>query len=381
MRAARAVGKADPAERLEVSVILQHRAGDALADRVAKLTGGDRSDRHLKREEFAQQFGAYPNDILAVRQFAQRHGLAIVEEDAARRTVVLSGTVAQLDGAFGVELQTFEYGGGTYRGRTGPVHLPDELNGIVVAVLGLDNRPQAQPRFRTRPSRGNVRWSEAAASSASFTPVDLAALYGFPNNTGQGECTAIIELGGGYRTADLQRYFSELRLVTPTVTVVSVDHGRNHATGDPNGPDGEVMLDIEVAGAIAPGAHIVVYFAPNTDAGFVNAVSAAVHDAKNKPSVISISWGAAESEWTVQSMTAFDQALQAAAAMGVTVCVASGDDGSRDGVEDGADHVDFPASSPHCLACGGTRLQTSGGSITSETVWNDGPNGGATGGG
>lgn len=381
MRAARAVGKADPAERLEVSVILQHRAGDALADRVAKLTGGDRSDRHLKREEFAQQFGAYPNDIAAVRQFAQRHGLAIVEEDAARRTVVLSGTVAQLDGAFGVDLQTFEHAGGTYRGRTGPIHLPEELNGIVVAVLGLDNRPQAQPRFRTRPSRGNVRWSEAAASSASFTPVDLATLYGFPNSTGHGECIAIIELGGGYRTADLQRYFAELSLVTPTVTTVSVDHGRNHATGDPNGPDGEVMLDIEVAGAIAPGAHIVVYFAPNTDAGFVNAVSAAVHDAKNKPSVISISWGAAESEWTVQSMTAFDQALQAAAAMGVTVCVASGDDGSRDGVEDGADHVDFPASSPHCLACGGTRLQTSGGSITSETVWNDGPNGGATGGG
>jgi kumamolisin len=141
------------------------------------------------------------------------------------------------------------------------------------------------------------------------------------------------------------------------------------------------MLDIEVAGAVAPGASIVVYFAPNTDAGFRDAVSQAVHDAKNKPSVISISWGGPESAWTTQSMTAFDEALQAAAAMGVTVCVASGDDGSSDGVDDSADHADFPASSPHALACGGTNLQASGTSITSEKVWNNGANGGAGGGG
>ena len=80
-------------------------------------------------------------------------------------------------------------------------------------------------------------------------------------------------------------------------------------------------------------------------------------------------------------MTAFDQAFQAAATMGITVCVASGDNGSDDGVGDGADHVDFPASSPFALACGGTNLQASGTSITQETVWNEGPGNGATGGG
>src|SRR5262249_7603283 len=161
----------------------------------------------------------------------------------------------------------------------------------------------------------------------------------------------------------------------------SVDHGRNHPTGDPNGPDGEVMLDIEIAGAISPAAKIAVYFAPNTDAGFLDAVTTAVHDNTNKPSAISISWGGPESSWTQQSMLAFDEAFQAAAAMGVTVCVASGDNGSTDGVNDGADHVDFPASSPHALACGGTSLQASDSKITAETVWNDGANGGASGGG
>jgi hypothetical protein len=134
------------------------------------------------------------------------------------------------------------------------------LHGVVTAVLGLDNRPQAQPRFRTRRSHGNVHWRPALAASASFTPIELAALYGFPSGTGQGECIGIIELGGGYRTADLQKYFAELKVASPKVSAVSVDHGRNNLTGDPNDPDGEVMLDIEVAGAVAPGASIVVLF-------------------------------------------------------------------------------------------------------------------------
>jgi kumamolisin len=207
----------------------------------------------------------------------------------------------------------------------------------------------------------------------------MASLYNYPAGNGQGECIGLIELGGGYRPADLKTYFAGLGVPLPKVSAVSVDHGKNHPTGDPNGPDGEVMLDIEVAGAIAPAAHLAVYFAPNTDQGFLDAVTTAIHDTTNKPSVISISWGGPESSWTQQSMTAFDQAFQAAAAMGITVCVAAGDGGSSDGAT--GDNVDFPASDPYVLACGGTSLQASGNAITSETVWNDGAQGGATGGG
>ncbi|HTS54695.1 MAG TPA: S53 family peptidase [Burkholderiales bacterium] len=378
---ARSVAKADPAERLEVSVLVRRRGGEALEGKVKQLAAGDKAGGHIGREDFERQFGADPADLAAVKKFAGSHGLAVVQEHAARRTVVLSGTVAQFNEAFGVDLQQFEHDGGSYRGRTGSIHLPEELNGIVEAVLGLDNRPQARPHFRSRRPDGNVYWRATSAQSTSFTPTQLASLYDFPGGTGQGECIAIIELGGGYRTADLRAYFSELNIARPQVSAVSVDHGKNHPTGDPNGPDGEVMLDIEVAGAIAPGASIVVYFAPNTDAGFLDAITTAVHDTTHKPSVISISWGGPESSWTQQSMTAFDEAFQAAAAMGITLCVASGDAGSSDGVNDGADHVDFPASSPYALACGGTSLQASSGNITSEAVWNDGANGGAGGGG
>ena len=200
---------------------------------------------------------------------------------------------------------------------------------------------------------------------------------------GAGECIALIELGGGYNPTDLSSYWSQLNLTeTPTVSAVSVGNGSNNPTGDPNGPDGEVMLDIEVSGSIAPGAKIVVYFAENTDAGFLNAITTAVHDSTNNPSVVSISWGGPESSWTQQAMTSMDEAFQSAAAMGVTVCVAAGDDGSTDGVTDGLNHVDFPASSPNVLACGGTELVASGNNITSETVWNElANNEGATGGG
>ncbi|HEY4044434.1 MAG TPA: S53 family peptidase [Rhodopila sp.] len=379
---AKAIGKADPAERLEATVLLRRSDGDGLKERVSKLSRREGARHHISREEFEKHYGADAADLSAVRDFARHHGLSVVQAHAGRRTVVLSGTVAQFNTAFGVDLQRFQHPGGSYRGRVGSIHLPDELHGRVDAVLGLDNRPIARPHFRTRHAPGNVHWHANAGNATSFTPPQLASLYAFPPGTGQGECVGIVELGGGERQADLTSYFASLGIATaPNVTVVSVDHGKNQPTGDPNGPDGEVMLDIEAVGAVAPQAAIAVYFAPNTDAGFLDAVTTAIHDTTNRPSVISISWGGPESSWTAQSTTAFDSAFQAAAAMGITVCVASGDNGSSDGVADGGDHVDFPASSPHALACGGTSIQVSGNQIASETVWNDGAQGGASGGG
>jgi kumamolisin len=372
MQGARAAGKADPSELLEVSVLLRRGNADALKERVNELANRGGVDGRLSREEFEQQFGAAAADIAAVRKFAAENGLSVVGEHAGRRTVVLSGTVAKFNAAFGVDLQEFKYAGGSYRGRVGSVQLPEELRDRVEAVLGLDNRPAAKPHFRVRPPLRGGRRPAVAGLAASFTPLQIASLYNFPPGTGQGECVGIIELGGGERPADLSAYFSSLAVGSrPKVTVVSVDHAKNKPTGDPDGPDGEVMLDIEMVGAIAPQANIAVYFAPNTDAGFLDAITTAIHDAANKPSVISISWGGPESSWTQQAMAAFDSAFQAAATMGVTVCIASGDNGSSDGVNDGADHVDFPASSPHALACGGTSLRASGNSITNETVWND----------
>ena len=375
LKDARSLGKADPNERLEVTVLVRRQGADAFREHAMKFMPTSGRPEHLTCAEFAQKYSAEPGDIDAVKKFAASNGLAVVQEDPSRRTVVLSGTVAQFNGAFGVDLERFEHDGGSYRGRTGPVHVPDELHGKVEGVFGLDDRPVALPHFRNRP-QGNIHWR---ATSNSFTPTQLASLYNFPASDGKGQCIGIIELGGGYRPADLKKYFSKLGVPLPKVTAVSVDHGKNQPTGDPNGPDGEVMLDIEVAGAIAPAAHIAVYFAPNTDQGFLDAITTAIHDKVNKPSIISISWGGPESSWTTQSKNAYDQAFQAAATMGITVCVAAGDNGSSDNAK--GDNVDFPASDPYVLACGGTSVQASNNEITSEKVWNDGAQGGATGGG
>jgi len=377
-----ALGPADPTERLEVTVVVRPTDRQGLQRRLQQMAKGDRRQPHLSRDDFARHHGASRTDLDAVRDFAKTHGLHVVEEHIGRRSLVLAGTVAQFNDAFGVELQRYSHPGGTYRGRTGPVHIPAELDGIIEAVLGLDNRPQARAHFRMKTTQAGRRSRPAAAAATSFTPVQLATLYDFPQGDGKGQCIALIELGGGFRPQDIQSYFTGLGLPVPTVTAVSVDQGANRPTGDPSGPDGEVMLDIEVSGAIAPAAAIAVYFAPNTDAGFLDAVTTAIHDDVRKPSVISISWGGAESTWTQQAMSTMDEAFQAAATMGITICIAAGDSGSTDGVSDGGNHVDFPASSPHALACGGTSLQASGTTIVQEVVWNDGnPASGAGGGG
>jgi kumamolisin len=338
-----------------------------------------RSREHVNREAFAARHGADPVDIEKVEEFAHEHDLDIVEVHLAQRRIVLSGTVASFNAAFGVSLAQYTHAGGIYRGRTGVLHVPALLAPIIQGVFGLDDRPQAHPHFRLLTEQKGAARTHATATA--FTPPQIAHLYDFPAGVdGSGQCIAIIELGGGYRQAELRTYFTHLSVPMPMVKSKSVDGGHNHPEGNPNSADGEVLLDIEVAGAVAPKAKIVVYFAPNTDAGFLDAIMSAIHDPINKPSVVSISWGAAESEWTMQAMQAMDQAFQDAAALGVTICCASGDDGSSDRVTDGLAHVDFPASSPYALGCGGTRLDGAGTTIKTEVAWNENGHG-ATGGG
>ena len=365
--------------KFTVSVIVRRK--NALDPR---RLGKDR----VTRAEYTRKYAADSADLKQIHAFAKEFGLT-VEKDTPkpeRRTILLTGSVAAMQKAFGVELKHATVDGATYRVRAGGINLPASLSKIVVAVLGLDNRPQAKPHFRVRqdsaPTPESGILPDAKSANISYTPVQVGHLYQFPAGaTAAGQTIGIVELGGGYRAADITAYFKTLGQTAPTVSPVSVNKGKN-APSNANSADGEVMLDIEVSAAVAPGAKIVVYFTSNTDQGFIDAISTAVHDTTNKPSVISISWGGPESTWTKQSMTALDAACQSAAALGITITVAAGDDGSSDGVTDGKNHVDFPASSPHVLACGGTKLIGSGSTITSEVVWNEtAAKEGATGGG
>ncbi|HEY3786182.1 MAG TPA: S53 family peptidase [Steroidobacteraceae bacterium] len=355
------IGEVPAQERVEISIYLKPR-GDSpppasqVTDRRAALLA-DRSAQHA-------------GDIQMIRDFARDHGLTVSSVEPGRRRVRLTGTAEQAQAAFQTRLSHYSDGKQRFRARTGPLSLPEDLLPVVESVLGLDTRPAAQPRLVSRP---------AAAAAAAFLPNQVAALYGFPTSvTGKGQCIALIELGGGYTNSDTSAAFKAMGLAAPMVVAVPVDGGANKPTPD-DGADSEVALDIQVAGAAAPGAKIAVYFAPNTDAGFVDAVTSAVHDTTNKPAVISISWGSAETNWTQQSVQSMNSALQDASTLDVSVCVAAGDSLASDGVTDGKAHVDFPASSPWAIGCGGTAITVTGNSISSEVVWNDGDSG--TGGG
>jgi len=364
-------GPVDPAEVVEVTLVLRRRA--PLPAPVVSAGG-------LSTEEFVARYGGDPADVDLVTRAVSQAGAEVVEADAPSRRVRVRATAGVLADLFGTSLrrttsQRPGSGGDVeHRGRTGELSLPGDLAGVVVAVLGLDDRPQAATRTRI---------AVPHAVATSYTPPQLGTAYRFPAGTdGAGQTLAIVELGGGYAAADLDAYFRGLGLPAPSVRAVGVDGGRNEPGGDPQGADGEVLLDLEVAGALAPRADLVVYFAPNTDAGFLDAVSTAVH-ATPTPTALSISWGQSEDGWTAQARDALDAAMADGAALGVTVSVAAGDDGSSDRAGDGGVHVDFPASSPHALACGGTRLDAdpATGAIRAETVWNGGPGSGATGGG
>lgn len=362
------LGPVCESERIEVTVRIRRRKPLPAAAIDGRLAPYLR--RYFNHKKLEAEYGADPKDMKKVEDFARRNDLVVVESRAARRSVLLSGCASAFGKAFGTRLQVWTYAGGTYRGRKGPVRVPAALAGIVVGIFGLDNRPFAKPHFLRRTG------GAAAAAFKGYTPPQVAKFYGFPHDVdGTGQVIGIIELGGGYKPADLEQYAKQLGVPVPTVIPVSVGKGGNHPT-NANSADGEVLLDIEVASSIATGARIVVYFAAGaSDQDFLAAITEAVHDSVNKPTVISISWGGPESAADASFQAEFDQVLQSAASLGITVTVASGDNGAADEGPDEWDnkpHADFPASSTYALGCGATNIQVRAGAIARESVWNQG---------
>ena len=367
---AHALGPANAEEWLEVTVTLRRRA--PLPDLTALALQPPRSRVYVTRAELAARHGADPRDVARVEAFAKAHGLTLIQSSAGERTVRLAGSVAKMTTAFQTKLLRYRSPRGDYRGRVGALFVPPELAEVVQGVFGLDDRCQARSHAVFHPLPPAT--SRTNPSRPWFTPPELGELYGFPNADGAGECIGLLEFGGGYSVADLDVYFHGLGMKTPTLTAVVVNGVMNRPGEDP-GSEGEVMLDIEVAGALAPKARLAVYFSQFTEKGWVDALTRAVHDAVNAPTVLSISWGYAEGQliWTPACVRAVNDVLEEASLLGVTVCVASGDDGAADDQQDGHAHVDFPASSPFVLAVGGTMLKRAGTRIGSEVVWNGGP--------
>ncbi len=300
----------------------------------------------------------------------------------ARRSVLATGTVEQMNAAFAVELGTYESSTERYRGRSGLVYPPEELAGVIVGVFGLDNRRVGQRNAPGDPP-----------GTTTLTVPKIAELYDLPKHKAHAQTVGILTLGPGYDPADLSHYFATLPpgYAAPAVVDVSILGSVNH----PGSPDGETTQDICIAATIAQDATVAVYFTPATQAGWVDfLLRAAFPDAGDpEPSVLSSSWYIANGDdlptllaegVSVAFVNAIDLAFRAAAVRGLTVCIASGDTGSNSKVSGGKAHVQFPGSDQWVVACGGTTVGSVHGAFFEEFAWNDtffGFDKGATGGG
>jgi kumamolisin len=329
--------------------------------------------QYLTHDQLEAAHGASAADLTTIEQFAQTHNLTIARRSAGERSVTVRGRLGDLLNAFHADVRMYHHAAGTYRGRTGEISIPQELSGVVTGVFGFDTRPKQRTPRRLVGGNSSGPGGDNGVPSTYF-----ANRYQFPTKAGPtaldgtGQTVAIIELGGGYQNSDLQVYFQEINATAPSLTSVSVD-GATNAPNPSDPSDGEVMLDIEVVGAVVPQANIVVYFAPNNgDQGFMDAISAAVHDAERKPDVISISWGGPEDYTDAQALQAFRELFAAAATLGITVCAASGDHGTADldaSHWDQKVHVDHPACDDLVLGCGGTQIDSAS---EADVAWNDG---------
>jgi kumamolisin len=417
---AKRIKKSDPRLQIKISVYARQNpmAPGQKRSPLDRLNNSLPRDReYLNEEEFNSRFGADPADLARIAAWARASKLKVLDSSVPMRRVLVQGSIRDISKALGVELDDYEHPQtGRFRGRVGQIYIPADLSGVVQGVFGLDTRKVGRPRIR----RGNFRPVDietlglgsrkkhgtssipASPFPGAFFPPAVAQLYAYPDElTGSGQNVAIFAFNGtgpdpqgGYKLSALQNYFEKvLGGNTPTITDVLVQ-----GPGNDPGPDtdassnqgdstGEVMLEMCVVGSVAPGASIFMYFTEFTSQGWVDALNQAITD-ENQISVISISYGNPEDDpqgaWTSMGVQNVNLAVQAAAAKGITVCCASGDDGSNDGDPPLA-HVDFPASSPFVLGVGGTTLVASSGTaptIQSETVWNEVLHSeGATGGG
>lgn len=374
------VGPTDANKEITSTIMVRSKASEQeLNDTLNKVVNHE--IKPLTDAEFNKKFGADPKALERVQKFAEENGLKVVSTDATSGRVVVSGTVKDLSDAFKVKLEDYKRPDGqTGRERTGTISVPKEIGKDIQGVFGLESRSSARPHFVWQPKEP---FSPRATSG--FLPTQVADAYNFPKDSmGGGQSVGIVELGGGLDLADNALYYQKNGLKAPNIQLVGVD-GASSKTG--SSADGEVALDSQVIGAVAPEANQQLVFAPPTDQGFVDAITRATfpQDGEKQNSAISISWGGRENAWTDQAIKNMDLAFKKAAIKGISVFAASGDTGAGDlnpgQADDGKFVVDFPAADPWVTGTGGTKLTLdANGKPSTEVAWNESKNS-STGGG
>jgi kumamolisin len=365
-----ALRKTRPHDRLELTLgVIRRKDLPDLSDLDEKKPG---ERTYMTRADMGKEYGSDPDAVAKIRKFAEAHSLLVTRDEPISARLGLAGLVKDLSKAFGVSLFDYTHPTlGDFHARTGPISVPAELEGAITGVFGFNNH-RIMHRIKNR--RG-TQAPQMTASRAFYPPL-LSTLYDFPKVDASKQCIALFEFGGGIQTAGLDDYFKTVGVAKPEISVVTMDGMPNRPGSDD--ATGEVMLDICVAGAMAGGAKVAVYFSTFDEKGLIDVLSAVIVDKeKNDPATVSISYGWDENQrfnnsilWSAAAIDHANHGFLAAAHLGITVCVSSGDNGSEAQMSDGRAHVNFPASSPYVLAVGGTTLHASHDSIQAEIVWN-----------
>lgn len=313
-----------------------------------------------------KQFAASDETIQGFSDYLKQHQIKVSDISAERRTVTLSGKTKDLEKVLGVEFHIYEHtaSGIEYIEAIGAwKKLPKKLQGVISNV----SLPMGRDRLLTRVRYQHLQNAYKIQDFEGYTPDKIAEVYDFPEGDGAGECIGIIELGGTFKKSDIDGFFKHVGIDTPEIVTV----GKPEALSEIN--DLEVTLDLQLAGALAPKAKLVVYYGHD----IISAVKAALYDQKNKPSVLSISWAGAESNYSQAQVNEMNQLFYQAALLGITIVAASGDQGAYN--KKNYPNVNLPASSPWVLACGGSTLFIE---QNKEIIWNElAIQQGATGGG
>lgn len=338
-----------------MTIWLRPRAGGAIdVDRAKQLGATPPSlRRYENRHAFEERTTCDPNDVAVLRAYCAQFDISV--DESRWRCVIARGRLSRFIDAFGAQVAVFvDEAQRSFRARSGPLRAPENIAKIVRAVFGFSQWPRAR---------------RLGALERHATPLSISEItsrYAFPDADGAGETIAIVQMGGAFRLDDFTACMKAQGVQTSAPLVKRID---DPADGHVNvtAHDLEGALDAQIAAALAPAAHIVIYRGPNGERAFLDAIRAAVFDDECNPSVLSISYGWPESLWTPAAVDILNELFIAAALLGMTVLCASGDNGAELSY-DGKPHVLFPASSPFAHACGATAINP-GTPKSDEVAW------------
>jgi kumamolisin len=406
LRTAKRLRHEDAARQLRVTVALGLSDPDGLAALIASQQDphSPQYHRYLTPQAFVDRFAPSAQGVTAVRQFLSAWGLRVTSVSANRTLVGATGTVAQLESAFGTTIGRYQLDKREVYGPDRPPQIPDTLASVVLGIFGLDDVAQPRPILPAR--AGTVRRSPGSAPRSgqaapipqgpvpgAYSPLQLQSAYDLtPIAGGAGQRVAVYELAP-YIPGDITAYRTQYSLPNPALSTSGagavVDHPVDGASptcdvgGDPacdfGGGIAQADLDLEVLSAVAPSATLDVYTGHN-DATFDDAYGQIVSD--DKDAVVTTSWGQCEPLVGQTELQSLDATFAQAAAQGQTIFAAAGDFGSDDcgSGPSSQPSVDSPASDPNVLGVGGTLLTLNGdGTYASETTWNDAFGGGGGG--